>query len=116
MEPETLAEARIFVSKAGGLRKAARRLHVSAGTLGDIVNGRTEHVGKEAENRVRIALGLEPVFYFEVPACPDCGNVHTGRCRGRHVELRPVDRKPVSRVVDMRLADLRSAIRNRVEV
>lgn len=50
----------------------------------------------EAENVLRLRLGLAPVHHVEVPPCPDCGAVHTGRCHGREVKVVPVG-KPRAR-------------------
>ena len=116
MNAQTRSTARIFVREAGGLRKAAKRLGVSAGALSDIVHGRGDHVGVAGENRVRVALGLAPLVFHTVPACPDCGKVHTGRCHGGEIVVRSLHRRPVSRVADMRPAALAEAIRKRVEV
>ena len=44
---------------------------------------RHENVSLVTENRLRVALGLEPIKTYEAEACPDCGLVHTGRCYGR---------------------------------
>lgn len=117
MNPDTIVAINSAIKSAGGLRKAAAHLKVSAGTLSDIVNSRHEHVSLRTENRVRAALGLAPVpARVEVDACPDCGGVHVGRCHGRAVEVRPARRpKPVTRIADMSIAQLRATIANRSE-
>jgi hypothetical protein len=116
MNPDTIVAINSAIKSAGGLRKAAAHLKVSAGTLSDIVNSRHEHVSLRAENNVRAALGLSALHYHTVPACPDCGSIHTGRCKGRAVEVRPV-RKPrlITRWADAPTKQLAAAIINRTE-
>lgn len=68
--------------KRASLRRLARELAIPAGVLSDVINERHDHVSLRSENRLRARLGLEPISIYEVPACPDCGLVHTGRCNG----------------------------------
>ena len=116
MDAETLESVQIRIREFGSLRKAATGLNVSAGTLSDIINGRADHVSLDTENAVRAALGLSALHYHTVPACPDCGSIHTGRCKGRAVEVRPV-RKPrlITRWADAPTKQLAAAIINRTE-
>lgn len=109
---------RQMVESAGSYRKAARRLGVSHAAVWNLAHGRTRDVSRRTENKVRAALGLAPApARVEVDACPDCGNVHTGRCHGRAVAVRPVRQaRPVTRWADASTSVLRAAIRNRVEV
>ncbi len=84
--------------------------------LSDVLRGRADHVSAAQENKLRIALGLAPVALYEVPACPDCGAVHTGRCHGRAVEVRPVRKpRPISRWADASVRTLAHAIAQRTE-
>lgn len=116
MNPDTIVAINSAIKSAGGLRKAAAHLKVSAGTLSDIVNSRHEHVSLRAENNVRAALGLPTLHYHTVPACPDCGSIHTGRCKGRAVEVRPVRKpRPVTRWADAPTKQLAAAITHRQE-
>ncbi len=61
MDAETLESVGTAIEAAGSLRSAAKRLGVSAGTLSDISNGRTTHVSLDTENKVRVALNLQPL-------------------------------------------------------
>lgn len=80
----------------------AQRIGIAQGTISDVARGRAQHVSRQAENRLRVALGLEPIHRVEVDACPDCGSVHVGRCHGREVVLRPVRvRRLPERIADM---------------
>ncbi len=116
MDASTLESARIAIAVAGSLRKAAHALNVSAGTLSDIINGRTAHVSLRTENKVRTALGLPELVYHTVSACPDCGSIHSGRCHNKPVALRPVRQpKPFTRWADAPTAVLAQAIINRTE-
>ena len=90
MDAETLESAQNRINEIGSLRRAARELDISAGTLSDIINGRADHVSLRTENKVRAALGLPALHYHTVPACPDCGSVHVGRCHNKPVAVRPV--------------------------
>jgi len=71
------------------LRGLARALHYTenfAPTLGDVLNGRAGVITISTENDLRARLGLAPIpAPLTVPPCPDCGNVHTGRCHGKPV-------------------------------
>ncbi len=116
MNPDTIVAINSAIKSAGGLRKAAAHLKVSAGTLSDIVNSRHEHVSLRTENAVRAALGLPTLHYHTVPACPDCGSIHTGRCHNKPVALRPVRKpRPVTRWADASTKQLAAAIINRQE-
>lgn len=116
MDAKTAVAAQIYTERMGGQRKAAHALGVSQQVLSDIINGRADHISLRAENRVRAALGLPVLHYHTVPACPDCGSVHTGRCNGRAVEVRPVRlRRPVHRIADYPVRALASAIISRQE-
>ncbi len=72
--------------KNGSLRELARELGFPpsfAATLSDVLRERHKNISLRTENRLRVALGLEPIGTYEVPACPDCGAIHTGRCNGK---------------------------------
>jgi len=72
--------------KKGSLRRLAQDLGFPlsfAATLSDVLCERHGKVGLRTENRIRVALGLEPIGTYEIPACPDCGAVHVGRCNGK---------------------------------
>jgi len=56
-----------------------------APTLGGILRGTPGVITMQGENILRARLGLAPISTLEVPPCPDCGNVHTGRCHNRPV-------------------------------
>jgi transcriptional regulator with XRE-family HTH domain len=116
MNADTLKSVQNRIDEIGSQSALARRLGVSQGTISDIVNGRTAHVSLRTENKVRAALGLPPIVLHTVPACPDCGSVHVGRCKGRAVEVRPVrPRKPVTRWADAPTKQLAAAIIHRQE-
>lgn len=116
MDDGTLVAVQNRIGDIGSQSALARRLGVSQQTLSDIINGRAEHVSLRTENKVRAALGLPPIVLHTVPACPDCGAVHTGRCHGRTVEVRPVRRrKPVTRWADAPTKQLAAAIIHRTE-
>lgn len=115
MLAETIVEAQAVIARHDSLRAAAKALGLAQGPLSDVANGRHDHISRGAENRVRLALGLPMVAVVEVPVCEDCGSVHTGRCHGKPVTLRPVrPRRPVTRWQDMSTAALAGAIRARV--
>ena len=116
MDAGTLGAVQNQINESGSLRSAAKRLGVSAGTLSDIINGRTAHVSLRTENKVRTALGLPELVYHTVSACPDCGSIHSGRCHNKPVALRPVRQpKPFTRWADAPTAVLAQAIINRTE-
>ena len=50
-----------YVAECDSLREAARRLGLQPGTLSDIQNARHDHVSARLEDRVRQALGLNPL-------------------------------------------------------
>ncbi|GAB4524535.1 MAG: hypothetical protein Kow0047_34160 [Anaerolineae bacterium] len=84
VRPET-REA-LLQRKNGSLRDLARSLGFPpsfAATLSDVLRERHGNVSLKTENRIRVALGLEPIAAYEVAPCPDCGGVHTGRCGGK---------------------------------
>lgn len=56
-----------------------------APTLNQIVRGVPGALTFQAENILRVRLGLAPLRLVEVTTCPDCGLVHTGRCYGKPV-------------------------------
>lgn len=115
MLAETILEAQAVIARHDSLRAAARALSIPQGTLSDIANERHEHVSRRTENKVRMALGLPIVAVVEVPVCEDCGSVHTGRCHGKPVALRPVrPRRPVTHWRDLSTSALAGAIRARV--
>ena len=65
------------------LREAAKVLQVPHSVLADILGNRHGHVSLQAENRVRVALGLPPLSApVLIPPCPDCGSAHHARCNG----------------------------------
>lgn len=97
--------------------EVARRCGVSQGTVSHIMHGRAEHVSLCAQNRVRVALGLAALPpTVEVPACPDCNGVHTGRCHGKPVVVRPMRRRTWSRWADAPVSVLAEAIRQRTTI
>ena len=108
--------ARIFVQAHKSQRAAANALGVTQSMLSDVLRGRADHISATQENRLRIALGLAPIARIEVEPCPDCGAVHTGRCHGRAVEVRPVRKpRPISRWADASVRTLAHAIAQRTE-
>lgn len=116
MLQETTSTARKFVQAHKNQRAAANALGITQAALSDVLRGRGDHIGAAQENKLRIALGLAPVARIEVEPCPDCGSVHTGRCNGRAVEVRPVRlRKPAHRIADYPVRALASAILCRQE-
>lgn len=75
-------------SDCRSLRSACRSLGLPANkiaVLSRVLRGRP--VSVRAENDLRVALGLAPLHVGTrtVPVCPDCGEVHSGRCYGRLV-------------------------------
>ena len=117
MCPETLAAVRKSIESAGSLRKAAKRLGITPAALSDIVRERHDHVSLRTENKVRIALDLAPLpARIEVDPCPDCGGLHSGRCHGKPVVLRPIRRRIITRWADAPVSVLAAAIRQRQTV
>jgi hypothetical protein len=94
------------------------RLGVPYTLIRDIVKQRHEHVSHGAENKVRAALGLAPLpRRIEVDPCPDCNGVHTGRCNGKQVAVRPVrQRRLPQRIIEYTVNQLAWSIRGRVEI
>lgn len=74
------------------------------------------HISPASELRIARAMGIAPPPRIEVDPCPDCGSVHTGRCNGRAVEVRPVRKtRPFTRWADAPTKQLAAAIINRQE-
>jgi len=126
IRPDTVQ--RVAERRNGSLRKLAQELGFPpsfAASLSDVLHERHENVGLRTENRIRVALGLDPIAVYEVPPCPDCGLVHTGRCRGKRGEVAIVGpdevvvkrarRRTVKRWRDLPVGELARAIRDRVE-
>lgn len=107
-----------LVERFGSQRAAARFLGIAPGVISDIINGRGEHLGRERENEIRAALALPALpKRVTIDACEDCGSVHTGRCHGKQVVLRPVaKRREPTYWHDLTPAQLGEAIRNRYAV
>ena len=63
--------------------RARYAFQVSKGTLSRTLNSGS--VSAWAESHIRAQIGLPPIPTIEVPACPDCGSAHTGRCHGKPV-------------------------------
>lgn len=113
----TTLAVRELVKSAGSYRKAAERLGVSHAATWNIAHERWQDVSRRTENRVRVALGLAALPpTVEVPACPDCNGVHTGRCHGKPVVVRPMRHHTWSRWADAPVSVLATAIRNRTVV
>lgn len=71
------------VAACDSLRSAAKVLRIHHAVLADVLNDRHEHVSRQSENRVRLAVGLSPLpAPVSVDPCPDCGSVHHARCNG----------------------------------
>lgn len=58
-----------------------------AATLSATVRGIAGSMTLEAENVLRVRLGLAPRQTIQAPPCPDCGALHTGRCHGEPGEI-----------------------------
>lgn len=56
-----------------------------AATLNQAARGVAGAMTQHAENVLRVRLGLPPIQLLTVPACPDCGQAHVGRCNGKIV-------------------------------
>jgi hypothetical protein len=83
-------------------------------TLSAVLRGAAGHVGLEAENELRRALGLPAVGTVAAPVCPSCGSDHRlPDCKGQEVQFVRRRRK-ARRWRDLPLGALRDAIRNRV--
>lgn len=86
IRPDTVAT--LAERRNGSLRGLAQELGFPpsfAAILSDVLRERHRNVSLKTENRLRVALGLEPIATYEVSPCPDCGLVHTGRCYGKGV-------------------------------
>ncbi len=87
LSPETVK--RLTETKNGATwREFARALQYDesyAATLNKAAHGTPGAMTLQAENILRVRLGLAPVHMIEVPTCPDCGMAHTGRCFGKPV-------------------------------
>ena len=105
-----------LVERLGSQRAVAKLLGVPSATISDILRGRDGHISRERENEIRAALALEPLpLLVTIPACPDCGNVHHGRCNGKMVAVRPVrPRREPQRIADYPASQLAIMIRERV--
>lgn len=102
--------------KYGSYRKTAKAPGVSHALVWNVLHGRAQDVSLQSENRLRLTLGLAPVHpKITVDACPDCGGVHTGRCHGRQVAVRPVRQRVYTTIYAMSVGVLAHAIRERVE-
>jgi len=126
IRPDTIKK--LAERRNGSLRKLAQELGFPpsfAASLSDVLREKHEKVNLRTENRIRVALGLDPIAVYEVPPCPDCGLVHTGRCRGKQGEVTIVGadevvvkrarRRTVKRWRDLPVGELAWAICNRVE-
>lgn len=114
---DTVSEVRKAIGHYGSQRAASRAISIPQSVLSDIVRERHAHVSVATECRVRTALGLPVLVLHTVPACPDCGSIHTGRCHNRPVAVRPVRTlKPLARWADAPTGVLAAAIRNRQEM
>ncbi len=103
-----------LVERLGSQRAVAKLLGVPSATISDILRGREGHISRERENEIRAALALEPLpLLVTIPACPDCGNVHHGRCNGKKVQVRPVSQRAYRTIAAMPTSQLAQAIRNR---
>ena len=51
-------------------------------TLSGVLRGEDGRLAPESENALRARLGLTPIHRILTAPCPDCGNLHTGRCHG----------------------------------
>jgi transcriptional regulator with XRE-family HTH domain len=107
-----------LVERLGSQRAVAKLLGVPSATISDILRGRDGHISRERENEIRAALALEPLpLLVTIPACPDCGNVHHGRCNGKPVAIRPAHRRrEPQRIADYPTRQLAEAIRKRYVV
>ena len=117
MDQSTIDTVVIANAKYGSYRKTGAALGVPYTTVRDVIKGKHQHVSLSAENRLRLTLGLAPVYpKVTIDACPDCGGVHTGRCHGKAVALRPVRQRVYTTVYAMSVGVLAQAIRERVDV
>lgn len=66
-------------------RELGKELGISHGVLHSFAMGRWEHVGWQQFAVIRQALGLPDLELYVTAGCPDCGNVHAGRCHGKPV-------------------------------
>lgn len=107
-----------LVGRFGSQSAAAKFLGVSSATISDILRGRVSHISRERENQIRVSLALPPLpALVTIPSCPDCGNVHHGRCHNKNVILRPVrPRCEPQRIREYTVSQLAQAIRYRSEI
>ena len=84
---ETISALQTAFERAGSsLTAFAASLGLSPGLVSDVLHGRHGHVSLAAENRVRHALGLQPLGTYQVPPCRTCGQVHVAPdCQGKPV-------------------------------
>lgn len=125
INPETINALR--QRKTGTLRQLANALQLpenDMGLLSDILRSVHRNVSRDAENRVRAALGLRVDTEYLVPACAACGNVHHCSCEGRPVKrvvtLAPGETirrapRPANRISGYSVSQLRRAITERRE-
>lgn len=120
-------QERLSERRRGTLRETCSALGLpkkDAGLLSDIIRGIHTNVSDEAENRVRVALGLAPKpKVYQLPECPSCGGEpHHGDCHGKTVAqvvvLAPGERvrsprKPPAKWADYSVRLLAQAIAQR---
>lgn len=118
MEQSTIDTVAVVYQKHGSYRKTAMALGVPYTMVRDVIKGRHGHVSLASENHLRQLLALEPLpLLVTIPACPDCGNVHHGRCNGKPVAIRPAHRRrEPQRIADYPTRQLAEAIRKRYVV
>jgi hypothetical protein len=118
MEQSTIDKVTEAYRHHGSYRKTALALGVSHGVVYNVIKGKHKHVSLDAENQLRLTLGL-PILppRIEIPACEDCGSAHHGRCHNKNVILRPViKRREPSRWRDLPPERLAAAIKYREPV
>ena len=75
---------RLRQRKNGSMRKLARELDLPHSLVSDALTGRHNHIGRNAENRLRVALGLPPLptaaMVFAVHQLPP-GTLVSGHAR-----------------------------------
>lgn len=92
MEHDTVVYLTAAYAKHGSYRQTAKALGVSHAAVWNILNGRTQDVGRKTESKVRVALGLQALPNVQI-----------------------VRRSPPSRLRDMRTEDVARMIRGRYE-